>query len=73
MGVGDVVEEMRDTRPSMFEDTEVSGGSSAEPGGGRSAGKRTWTEEEHANADPVNMDQETFEDWKTAEKEDRIR
>jgi len=72
MGGGDVVEEMREERPSMFEDTEVSGGSSAEPGGS-SPGKRTWSEEEHANADPVQMDDETFRDWKTAEEEGRIK
>jgi len=71
-GVGDVVEEMREERPSMFEDTEVNGGSSAEPGGS-SPGKRTWSEEEHASADPVNMDDETFRDWKTAEEEGRIK
>jgi len=70
--VGDVIEEIREERPSMFEDTEVSGGSSAEPGGS-SPGKRTWSEEEHANADPVNMDDETFRDWKTAEEEGRIK
>jgi len=71
-GVGDVVEEMRQERPSMFKDTEVSGGSSAEPGGS-TGGKRTWSEEEHASADPVNMDEETFRDWKTAEEENRIK
>jgi len=71
-GVGDVVEEMRQERPSMFKDTEVSGGSSAEPGGS-TGGKRTWSEEEHESADPVQMDEETFRDWKTAEEENRIK
>jgi len=71
-GVGDVVEEMRQERPSMFQDTEVDGGSDVEPGGS-TGGKRTWTEEEHASADPVEMDEATFEDWKTAEAEGRIK
>ena len=70
--VEDVVEEMREERPSMFEDTTVDGGSDVEPGGS-SAGKKTWTEEEHAQADPVTMDDETYEDWKTAEEENRIK
>lgn len=71
-GIDDVVEEMRQERPSMFQDTEVDGGSDVEPGGS-TGGKKTWTEEEHASADPVEMDEETFQDWKTAEAEDRIR
>jgi len=71
-GVGDVVEEMRQERPSMFQDTEVDGGSDVEPGGS-TGGKRTWTEEEHASADPVAMDEETFQDWKSAEAEGRIK
>lgn len=70
--IGDVVEEMRESRPSMFKDTEVLGGSSAQPGG-RAAGKKTWSEEEHESADPVAMSDQQFQDWKTAEEENRIR
>jgi hypothetical protein len=41
--------------------------------GGSTGGKRTWTEEEHASADPVEMDEATFQDWKSAEAEGRIK
>lgn len=68
-----VVSQMQENRPSFFKDKSASSGPSDEPTDNPSSGKKTWTEEEHANADPVNMDQETFEDWKTAEAENRIQ
>lgn len=69
----DVVEEILDQRPSLAKDTTVSGGPDTEPGGTSSSGKRTWTEEEHENADPVAMSDEDYQDWKTAQEEGRIK
>jgi hypothetical protein len=68
-----IVSQMQENRPSFFKDKSASSGPSDEPTSSSTSGKKMWTEEEHANADPVNMDQETFEDWKTAEDEGRIK
>lgn len=68
----DVVEDILDDRPSLARDTEVSGGPDTEPGGTETAGKKSWTEQEHADADPVSMSDELYDDWKTAQEEGRI-
>lgn len=68
-----VVSEMRENRPSFFKDKSANSGPDVNPDGGSSGGKKTWTEEEHANADPIDMDQETYEDWSTAADEGRIQ
>lgn len=68
-----VVSQMQEERPSFFKDKSAQSGPSDEPTDNPSSGKKTWTEEEHANADPVSMDQETYEDWASAADEDRIR
>jgi len=73
-GPGDVVDEILDERPSLARDTQASGGPDTDPGEtGTTNGKRTWTEEEHDNADPVGMSDELFEDWKTAQEEGRVK
>jgi hypothetical protein len=72
-GAGTVVDQMRENRPSFFKDKSASSGPSDEPTGSTTGGKKTWTEQEHANADPVNMDQETYRDWAAAEEDGRIR
>jgi hypothetical protein len=69
----DVVEDILDSRPSLARDTEVSGGPDTEPGGTDRAGKKTWTQEEHEQADPVTMSDELYNDWKTAQEEGRIK
>lgn len=68
-----VVEQMRENRPSFFQSKGANSGPDVNPSNGSGGGKKTWTEEEHANADPVSMDQETYEDWASAADEDRIQ
>lgn len=69
----DVVEDILEDRPSLARETEVSNGPDTEPGGTGTAGKKTWTEQEHAEADPVSMSDDLYKDWKTAQEEGRIK
>jgi len=71
-GAETLLDRLEESKPYLFEDQEVSGGAGTEPGGSTGTGK-TWTEAEHASADPASMDEETFQDWKTAADEDRIQ
>jgi len=73
VGPEGVIEDLKESHDFLFADKSASAGPSDEPTSSTQSGKKTWTEEEHANADPVNMDQETFEDWKSAEAEGRIK
>lgn len=68
-----VVQQMRENRPSFFKDKSAQSGPSDEPTASTTGGKKTWTQEEHANADPAQMDEETYRDWLNAADEDRIR
>ena len=68
----DVISTLREERPSMFKSKSANDGPDVTPSDS-SSGKKTWTAEEHANADPVSMDEETFQDWSTAAEEDRIQ
>lgn len=72
VGVESVVEEVRKDKPFLFQDRSASDGPKDEPSSSGS-GKKTWSESEHANADPVSMDQETYEDWASAAEENRIK
>lgn len=67
-----VVQELKESKPSFFKSTEMNGGPEDSPSA-TSGGKKVWTEEEHASADPTEMDQETYEDWSTAGEEGRIK
>jgi len=69
----DVISELREQRPSMFKDKSANSGPDVTPDGDNSGGKKTWTAEEHASADPASMDDETYQDWLTAADEDRIQ
>lgn len=73
-GAETLLDELRDEKPYLFKDTEVSGGSDVTPGGDTS-GKRTWSESEweEASKRTHEMDQETFEDWDTAKEEGRVK
>jgi len=71
-GADYVVSKMRENRPSFFESKSANSGPDVSPSSS-STGKKTWTEEEHANADPVSMDEETYADWSTAAEEGRIQ
>lgn len=72
VGPKNVIGQLEDTHDFLFESTEVDGGPNVSPGS-NAGGKKTWTEEEHANANPAKMDDETYQDWLTAADEDRIR
>ncbi len=72
-GPAHVVEQMRESRPSFFKDKSASSGPSDEPTSNATGGKRTWTESEHAQAEPAQMSEEEFQDWKHAAEEGRIR
>ena len=71
-GAETLLSQLEESKPYLFQDQEVSGGAGTEPGGTPGEGK-TWTETEHAAADTTQMDEETFEDWKTAADENRIQ
>jgi len=68
----DIIGQIQEERPTMFRDKSASAGPSDEPSDSPSGGKKTWTEEEHANADPSQMDDSEYRDWVTAPEEDRI-
>lgn len=72
-GTEHVVSQMQEERPSFFKDKSASSGPSDEPTSSSTGGKKTWTEEEHRNADPTQMNDETYRDWATAADDDRIR
>jgi hypothetical protein len=69
----DVINQLRESRPSLFKDRSASSGPKDEPSPAGSAGKKVWTSDEHAAADPVAMDQDTYNDWMTAAEEGRIK
>jgi hypothetical protein len=71
-GAETLLDELEESKPYLFEQSKFSDGPEDEPGGSPS-GKKTWSESEHASADPASMDEETFQDWKTAADEDRIQ
>jgi hypothetical protein len=67
----DVISELQEQRPSMFKDRSANDGPADEPSSSGS-GKKVWTAEEHANADPTQMDDEEFADYVSAVDEGRI-
>lgn len=73
VGPSGVIEDLKETHDFLFADKSAQSGPSDEPTSSTTSGKKTWTEKEHANADPVSMDQETYEDWSTAADEGRIQ
>ena len=74
VGVSQAVDQVRKSKPFLFSDRSAQDGPSGSPGsGGHSGGKKVWTSDEHASADPVNMDTDTYTDWVTAAEEDRIQ
>ena len=72
-GADAIVEEMQENRPSFFKDKSASSGTSDEPTSSTTGGKKNWTAEEHASADPSSMDEETYKDWLTAPDEGRVK
>ena len=73
VGPSGVIEDLKETHDFLFRDKSASSGPSDEPTSSGSGGKRTWTESEHAAADPAQMSEEEFQSWKTAAEEGRIR
>ena len=67
-----VVDQMRENRPSFFQSKGANSGPDVSPSSSN-GGKKTWTEEEHAAADPVSMSESEYVDWSTAADEGRIQ
>lgn len=72
-GAEHVVDQMRENRPSFFKDKSANAGPSDDPASSSASGKKTWTEEEHAAADPVSMSESEYADWASAADENRIQ
>jgi len=73
VGPEGVIDQLRESHDFLFADRSANPVPSDDPAPSPSSGKKTWTEEEHANADPTQMDDETYRDWMTAADEDRIQ
>ncbi len=71
-GAEHVVDQMRENRPSFFQSKGANSGPDVSPSGS-GGGKRQWTEEEHAAADPVSMSESEYADWASAADEGRIQ
>lgn len=69
----DVVSQVREQKPFLFKDRSAGAGPEDKPNTSSSGGKKTWTDAEHANADPTSMDDSTYKDWMSAAEEGRIQ
>lgn len=73
-GPEQVVSEMEESKPGFFRESSMNDGPESTPNSGSGGSGRRWTrsEWEEAASRTHEMDEDTFEDWDTAEEEGRI-